>query len=427
MADTIHALASAPGKAGVAVVRLSGPRAFGVANRLMTSLPEPGTARLRRLVDRAGGLIDEALVIVFPEGASFTGEPTVEFQTHGSMAVVSRLSDVLSSFDGVRRAEAGEFTRRALLNDRLSLVQVEGLSDLIEAETEKQREQALRGFSGALASLVETWRADLVHAASLLEAAVDFSDEDVPVDVTPEVSACIESLVEKLTVQIQGFGAAERIRSGFEVAIVGPPNAGKSTLLNAIAGRDVAITSEIAGTTRDVIEVRTDLSGLVVSFLDTAGIRATEDAVEQIGVTRARDRAEAADLRIHLVAPGDEPIIPVKSNDIVIAPKSDLHGGSGVSGLTGAGVQDLLSRVRDLLSERVAGAGMLTWDRHLEAVTEALTFLASAKIELSHGPDNYVIVSEEIRSAIRRLDALIGRVDVEDLLDEIFSRFCIGK
>lgn len=425
--DTIHALATAPGKSGVAVTRLSGPRAFDVARALMTSLPKPRLASVRALQDRDGALIDEALVIVFDGDKSFTGEPTVEFQTHGSMAVVSRLARVLSSFDGVRQAEPGEFTRRALENDRLSLLQVESLADLIESETEAQRRQAVNGFAGKVAERIELWRHDLIQAASLLEATIDFGDEDVPFDVTDEVDRSLSRLSENITREINGFTGADRIRSGFVVAIVGPPNVGKSSLLNAIAGRDVAIISEIAGTTRDVIELRLDLEGIPVTFLDTAGLRETDDVVEGLGVERAIKRAESSDMRVHLVNPGEKPKLDVRDDDIVVVSKVDLSGQHGISAVTGQGIEELLKDVSSRFTGIVNDAGILSWQRHVASAQDALELISVARTELKVGPDNYVIVAEEVRAAARCLDGLLGRIGVEDLLGEIFSSFCIGK
>lgn len=427
MSDTIHALASAPGKSGVAVTRLSGRLAFEVAASLMGSLPAERMASVRVLRDTAGEVIDEALVIVFGEGSSFTGEPTVEFQTHGSMAVVARLASSLSGFPGVRPAEAGEFTRRALENDRLSLLQVEGLADLIDAETDLQRQQALVGFTGRSGELIQSWREDLIRAASLLEAVVDFGDEDVPVDVSDDVRFCLNRFVGSARKELGGVVAAARVKSGFEVAIIGSPNVGKSTLLNYIAGRDVAITSDIAGTTRDVIEVRVDLSGMAVTFLDTAGLRETSDVVEGLGVSRARRRAEEADLRIVLLGEGEEVLPGLVDGDIVVQGKSDVSGGEGVSGVTGEGVAGLLARVEAVLSERVSDAGVLSWGRHEVRARNAVCSVERAFEQLEFGPDNYVLVSEEVRAALRQLDGLIGKVDVEDLLDSIFLSFCIGK
>ncbi|NCW70415.1 MAG: tRNA uridine-5-carboxymethylaminomethyl(34) synthesis GTPase MnmE, partial [Marivivens sp.] len=251
--DTIYALATASGKAGVAVIRISGVLAFEAGRRLCCDLPQG--RGLRRIVDGQGDLIDEALVLTFDKGRSFTGEEVVELQLHGSPAIIAAVLSELSGYDGLRLAEAGEFTRRALENGRLDLAQVEGLADLIDAETEAQRKQALRVFQGALGDKVIVWREQLVRAAALVEATIDFVDEDVPVDVMPEVTELLRGVQTEMQSEAEGVRIAERIRDGFEVAIVGSPNVGKSTLLNRLAGREAAITSEIAGTTRDVIEV----------------------------------------------------------------------------------------------------------------------------------------------------------------------------
>ncbi|WP_372836902.1 tRNA uridine-5-carboxymethylaminomethyl(34) synthesis GTPase MnmE, partial [Puniceibacterium confluentis] len=369
-----------------------------------------------------------ALVLCFPEKHSFTGEQVVEFQLHGSVAVVRAVLAALSVQSGLRSAEPGEFTRRALENGRLDLTQVEGLADLIESETEAQRRQALRVLSGDLGQRVTAWRRDLIRAASLLEAVIDFADEDVPVDVTPEVLELVSSVQEALGRELAGFEGAERIRSGFEVAIVGAPNVGKSTLLNALAGRDAAITSDVAGTTRDVIEVRMDLGGLAVTLLDTAGIRETVDAVEALGVARARDRAAAADLRVFLVEAGTQPDMAAEPDDIILEAKADLRSdGRGISGKTGQGLDLLVSEVQRKLSERASGASLVTRERHRLALSEGGQALAVASAVVADGPDSYDIAAEEIRVAIRRLSALIGSVDVEMLLDEIFASFCLGK
>lgn len=268
--DTIFALASARGKAGVAVIRISGPRAWDAASALGGPLPEARRASVRKL-EWNGEPLDEGLVLTFADGASFTGELAVELHIHGAVATIEAVLRALGGMSGLRMAEPGEFTRRALENGRFDLSQVEGLADLIDAETEAQRKQALKVLSGDVSRQAEAWRRDLIRAAALLEATIDFADEDVPVDVGPEVLRLVEGVVAELRQAITGYGAAERIRQGFEVAIVGRPNAGKSTLLNALAGREAAITSETAGTTRDVIEVRMDVDGLAVTFLDTAG------------------------------------------------------------------------------------------------------------------------------------------------------------
>ncbi|WP_108025691.1 tRNA uridine-5-carboxymethylaminomethyl(34) synthesis GTPase MnmE [Rhodovulum kholense] len=427
--DTIFAQATARGKAGVAVIRISGPRAMTAARALAGSLPAPRQAGLRRLTNAEGVLLDEALVLCFAKGASFTGEDVVELQCHGSPATVAAVLRALGEQDGLRLAEPGEFTRRALENGVLDLAQVEGLGDLLEAETEAQRRQALRVLSGALGEKVALWRESLIRAAALLEATIDFADEDVPVDVTPEVTALLSGVSTALQTEIEGVAMAERIRDGFEIAIVGPPNAGKSTLLNHLAGREAAITSEHAGTTRDVIEVRMDLRGLPVTFLDTAGLRDSADDVETIGIARAIERATAADLRVFLLDDsGRTEGLAQGPDDIVLRGKADLGDGTtGVSGRTGQGVAELVERIAAILNSRASRAVTATRERHAEAMRRARGAIAEAQNQLSHGMGSTELAAEDIRRAARALESLLGRIDVETLLDEIFARFCLGK
>jgi len=428
--DTIYALATARGKAGVAVIRMSGPRATTAAEALSGRLPQPRRAALRKLITAGGEVLDEALVIWFQAGASFTGEDVAELHVHGSVATVSAVLRALSEIEGLRLAEPGEFTRRALENERLDLAQVEGLADLVEAETEAQRKQALRVLSGAIGRRAESWRSDLIRAAALLEATIDFADEEVPVDVSPEVGALLDGVDKSLTVELAGVDAAERIREGFEVAIVGPPNAGKSTLLNMLAGREAAITSSHAGTTRDVIEVRMDLGGLPVTLLDTAGLRSTEDEVEGIGIARAVERAQAADLRVFLMGRDDWDFgLQPSDDDIVLYGKADLYNapGPGISGKTGAGVAELIADVTARLEQQASRAATTTRERHRLAIVQALASLRLASNLVEGGEVSSEIAAEELRSAIRSLDSLVGRVDVEHILDEIFASFCLGK
>lgn len=427
--DTIYALATARGRSGLAVVRISGPGAFAAGLALCGTLPSPRVAGLRRLV-WGGELLDEALVVSFAEGASFTGEAVVELHCHGGPAVVGAVLRALSEQPGLRLAEPGEFTRRALENGVLDLAQVEGLADLIDAETEAQRRQAVRVLSGSVGRRVEGWRRDLIRAGALLEATIDFADEDVPVDVSPEVLALIDGLMADLGREAAGVAAAERIRDGFEVAIVGAPNAGKSTLLNQLAGREAAITSEIAGTTRDVIEVRMEIAGLPVTFLDTAGLRETEDRLEQAGIDRALARAQAADLRLFLMDGAAVPGLEPEGDDLVVLGKADTRSsmdGLAVSGKTGAGVPELMARIGSILSDRVGSAGALVRERHRVAVTTAIRSLAESRAEVVRHDSRVELAAEHLRQAVRALDALVGRVDVDELLGEIFASFCIGK
>jgi tRNA modification GTPase len=397
--DTIFALASGRGKAGVAVIRIS-------------------------------------VVVLFPAGASFTGEDVAELQLHGSPAVVAAVSEALAAEPDLRPAEPGEFTRRALQNGRLDLAQVEGLADLINAETEAQRLQAQRLFDGALGERVMAWRASLLRASSLIVAAVDFAEEDVPQDVRAACAAEISGVRDALVAEQEGAFFAERVRDGFEIAIVGPPNAGKSTLLNYLAGREAALTSEQAGTTRDVIEVRMDLGGLPVTLLDMAGLRETEDAVEAAGVARAMARAEAADIRVFLLPSDSLPGRLFRDGDIRLRGKADLQPLDGqtdeteclpVSGRTGMGIDALLERIEVTLELRAARPSLFNRARHRRCVEEARVALGSALGQIEMADPAHELVAEDLRRAIRSLESLIGKVDIEDVLDEVFARFCIGK
>lgn len=431
MTDTIFAPATAPGIGAVAVIRISGPQTDKALRAMVgTGLPVPRRAQLRVLKDANGAPLDEALILRFEEGASFTGELSAEIQCHGGRAVVRAILDTLGAQPGLRLAEPGEFTRRALEAGRMDLSQVEGLADLVHADTELQRRQALGQMGGALTREVESWRADLIRARALVEAVIDFADEEVPEDVTPEVAALLARVRASFAEAIRGAASAERLRDGFEVALIGPPNAGKSTLLNALAGREAAITSEIAGTTRDVIEVAMDLRGLPVTVLDTAGLRETEDRIEAMGVARARSRAEAADLRVLLDPWGDADGSLIRPGDLHLRSRADETGATGpdaISAGTGQGMSALLDRIADALASRAREASTLTRARHLAAVRRADTHLETAAAWLDRGEDALDLAAEELRGATHALESVIGRVDAERVLDDIFASFCLGK
>ncbi len=427
--DTIFALATAQGKSGVSIIRLSGPHSHNAVLRLSDKdLPNRGMS-LRELSHPSSGFLDNALILTFSGPASFTGEDVAELHLHGSVAVVSSVLKVLSSIDNLRLAEPGEFTRRAMENGKLDLAQVEGLADLIDAETESQRRQAQNILAGKLGKLAEEWRTDLVRAAALIEATIDFADEDVPTNVTPEVLELLTKVLADLDVETTGVKIAERIRTGFEVAIVGKPNVGKSTLLNALAGRKAAITSEFAGTTRDVIEVRMDLDGIAVTLLDTAGIRETSDVVEDMGISLAKTRAENADLRVFLADEVTDLDVDFLEGDILVHPKADkrIDREASVSGFTGEGLGNLIDRITVELKKRSSSAGLATRERHRVAMERAKGSIQRVSWLLEEDSDMQEIAAEELRSAIRSLESLVGRVDVENLLDEIFSSFCLGK
>ena len=426
--DTIFALASAPGKAGISIVRLSGPLAINVAEKLTKSKLKEKQPNLRVIYDSDNHFIDQALILIFRKPYSFTGENVVEFHLHGSSAVVSSVIKLLCNFKGLRSAEAGEFTRCALENGKIDLAQVEGLADLIDAETDAQHKQAARIFNGALGEKTKEWRAKLVKAGALLVATLDFADEEVPEEVTPEVGKLINMVLSDLDKEIIGVHTAERIRSGFEVAIVGAPKLGKSTLLNYLVGRDPAITSNVSGTTRDVIEVKLDLRGLPVTILDTAGIRKSDDKVEEIGISRALERSSLSDLRIVLTEDGEYPVgLKKRDTDIICIAKDDQGNRGGVSGKTGAGIDRLKNNIWDILNNKAQYVGIATRERHKSSMVNAKKFLGNAVVSLRDGPEYYDITAEEIRAATSALDSLIGRIGVEDVLDEVFSSFCLGK
>lgn len=427
MSDTIFALASARGKAGVAVIRVSGAQAFEIGQVLSGHPPEVGVARLRIFRAADGSVLDTGLMIGFAKGASFTGEAVVEFQIHGSMATVRALMQALEDA-GLRLAEPGEFTRRALENGRLDLTQVEGLADLIDAETEAQRVLALRVTEGEAAELVARWRRDLIRVTALVESGIDFAEEDVPEDVSHEARALLDGVRSDIQVQISGFDVAERVRDGFTVAIIGPPNAGKSTLLNRLAGREAAITSDIAGTTRDVLELHADIHGLPVTWIDTAGLRDSDDQIEKIGVERAISRAKSADLRIFLIAPNEKPALKPEPDDLVLVSKADLYDGvSGISAKTGEGIDQLVKDVAALLSDRVSGAAIMSHRRQLAALKSTVEALDRAANQLDMLHEQPELIAEHLRYALHQLALIVGLVDVEHVLDEIFASFCIGK
>ncbi|WP_134724946.1 tRNA uridine-5-carboxymethylaminomethyl(34) synthesis GTPase MnmE [Paracoccus luteus] len=415
--DTIFAEATPPGRGGVSVVRLSGPDARAIGEAVAGALPVARRAELRSLRD--GEVIDQALVIRFDAGASFTGEDVVEFQLHGAPVVVRRLQSALRT-RGARLAEAGEFTRRGFLNGCITLSAAEALADLLAAETESQRRQAMQVAGGALDRWAGTVRARLVRAGALVEVTLDFADEEVPEEVPGEAFDLLASVRDDIGAMLRGYPAAERLREGFEVAIIGPPNAGKSSLLNRIAGREMALVSDTAGTTRDVLEWHGDLAGLAVTFLDTAGLRETGDQVERMGVARARGRAQAADLRIHLSRDGGRDATLWQDGDMVVRSHSDLGGGD-VSAWTGEGVVELLDKVRGILATHVAGAGLVARRRQAEALGAAA---AALDVPRSAPPE---ILAEAIRAAAQRLEELVGRVAPDDYLDDVFASFCIGK
>ena len=434
--DTIFAPASGAGRAAIAVIRLSGAGTAGVLESMAGHLPAPRRMTLSVLRDPASGeALDQALAVWMPGPESFTGEDQAELHLHGGLAVRAAVLRTLAGLPGCRAAEPGEFTRRAFLNGRMDLSAVEGLADLIDAETEAQRRQALRQLEGRLGSLVESWRERLIECLALLEAALDFSDEpDVAAGVEEQAAGLGKHVAEELSRHLAEGGRGERLREGFTVVLAGPPNAGKSTLLNAIARRDVAIVSAIPGTTRDAIEVRCDLCGLPVTFVDTAGLRDTSDLIEIEGVSRTRAHIEQADLVLWLAAPdcGDNPDVPTGVAGLRIGTKSDIAASTPagvdlfVSAKTGSGLRALLDRVAALLAAASGdGDAVITRERHRRAFEAAHESLSRAGTALAEGHSE--LAAEDVRLALRALGQVTGRVDVEEVLDRLFGTFCIGK
>ncbi|MGE4279698.1 MAG: tRNA uridine-5-carboxymethylaminomethyl(34) synthesis GTPase MnmE [Magnetospirillum sp.] len=432
--ETIFALASAPGRGGVAVFRLSGPDSLSVLHGLTGVQPQPRLATRVR-VHHDGEDIDDGLALVFPGPKSFTGEDVVELHLHGGRAVAAALAEALLSY-GLRPAEAGEFSRRAFLNGKLDLTRAEAIADLVDAETAAQRRQALRQLDGGLAALVEAWRKTLVRALALTEAMIDFSDEGIGDELADQVLALIDDLTADMQAKKQEGHRRERLRDGIHIAILGAPNAGKSSLMNRIAGREVAIVSAKAGTTRDVIETLLDLHGWPVVLADTAGLRDAAEDIEAEGIARALHRAEAADLKLLVFDAGLFPDLdPVTQgllddDSIVVFNKADVanpvdfSGSIMLSARTGQGLDALFTRLEQEVAGRfaVTAEPALTRARHRAAVDQCLEALSQFDVAKP-----VELAAEDLRQAARALGRITGMVDVEELLDVVFREFCIGK
>ncbi len=444
MSDTIFALASAPGRGAVAVMRVSGPASGAVLDALAAPRPPPRRASVRRLRAPGGEVLDQALALWLPGPASFTGEDSAELHLHGGRASVEAVAGALSAL-GLRLAEPGEFSRRAFQNGRLDLTQAEAIADLVEAETEGQRRQALGQLEGGLSARYADWRSRLIGALARLEAAVDFPDEDLPLTLAAEVGAGIGALATELEAGLADDGRGERVREGYRIALVGAPNAGKSSLLNRLVGREAAIVTEHAGTTRDVIEVPAVVAGFKVLFADMAGVRATTDPIEAEGVRRARAWAEAADLRLWVVDaaasdgawaeaagigwPGD--ILLLNKSDLGLAADAASVGAASdleqlsVSAASGEGL-DALWMALSARVERLAGGDFpaVTRLRHRGHLRDAAIALRRGEAALARAPE---LAAEDLRQAAMALGRIAGRIDAEEVLDVVFSSFCIGK
>ncbi|MCA1376823.1 MULTISPECIES: tRNA uridine-5-carboxymethylaminomethyl(34) synthesis GTPase MnmE [unclassified Bradyrhizobium] len=446
--QTIFALSSGRAPSAIAVVRVSGSQAGAALTALAGRLPAPRQASRRLLRDGAGQPIDDAVVLWFPGPASATGEDVAEFHVHGGRAVLAALLAAISDIPNTRAADPGEFTRRAFENGKLDLTEAEGLDDLIHADTDRQRRQALRQLQGLLGDRARDWRERIIEASALIEAGIDFSDEgDVPAELRAPAVKAIRALHDEITKVLAAQGHSERLREGLVVAIAGEPNVGKSTLINQLARREVAIVSPHAGTTRDVIEVQLDLDGYPVTVIDTAGIRETEDPVEQEGVRRARARAEDADLVLWLVEGGQavdpdatrsrwtaaDGAVPSGGSVWIVRNKIDLGGGGGggpsefgISASRGYGMPELVEALVKFASEffGTTEGAMVTRARQRELLSRASDSLRRSLDLVENGEE---LAAEELRAAAYALGRLLGRVDVEDVLGAIFQKFCIGK
>jgi len=440
--DTIFAVSSGALPSAIAVVRISGSKARFGLETFVAKMPEVRRAAMRTLRHPdSGEALDQALVLWFAGPRTATGEEMVELHLHGGRAVVAGVLGVLSSLDGFRAAEPGEFSRRAFENGKLDLTEVEGLADLIAAETEAQRRQALRQLQGRFGTVVEDWRRRLMSVRAYIEASLDFADEeDVPGDLSLGLEEKVSAVRFEIETMLSDKSDGERIRDGIQVALMGPPNAGKSSLMNAIAKRDVAIVTEEAGTTRDVLEVHLDLGGYPVTLADTAGVREAENIVEKEGIRRAVDRGRAADLVLWMqdATTAEVPVPAAVAEEAGavwrVANKIDLlDSGSkrpdgdwqAVSVKTGAGFQALTDALGRFAAERCgSGSGMITRARHRQALGMCRDALVRAETAFDSEPE---LLAEEVRLACEALGRITGRVGVEDVLDLIFSEFCIGK
>ena len=431
MTDTIFALATPPGRGAIAVIRLSGPESGSALERLGAGGLKPRMASLRTLV-HAGEALDDALVLRFVAPASYTGEDAAELHLHGGAAVVEGVTRALLDL-GLRPAEPGEFTRRAFEHGKLDLTRAEAVADLIDAESDAQRRQALGQLGGALAETYGGFRARLLRALALVEAEIDFPDEEVPDNLARQASPVLGELAAMLEAALADGERGRRVRDGYSVVLIGETNAGKSSLFNALVAREAAIVTDIPGTTRDVLDARLEIGGYVVTLSDTAGLRDSADPIEAEGVRRARARAESADLRLWVRAPGDAdgPSASLfRDDDLVVRTKSDLGvDGSGlsVSVRTGDGLEALHDWLAGRLGRDLSGSDFppVTRARHAQRLGAALSYVRSASVAIERGRAE--LAGDDLRAAGRALSSVTGEVGVEDVLGEVFASFCIGK
>jgi len=432
--DTIYALASGLGTAGVAVIRISGPKVLDVLVKLCNlKNPKPNCTYFRTIKSGEKAL-DRGLILYFKAPHSFTGEDVAELQVHGGRGVIQSIMQALSEISGLRPAERGEYSRRAVINGKMDLTEAEGLLDLVHAETEEQRKQALAQLDGNLGKLYESWRAQLVHHLAYAEAFIDFPEEEIPPEKEQEINTDIHDLIQKISEHLSDNRRGERLREGFQIAILGVPNVGKSSLVNALTKKDVAIVSQTAGTTRDIVEAHLDVAGFPVILADTAGLRNSDEEIEAEGIRRAVKRAEQADLILSIQDAKDYPNtkkLPKaldKKRVIILWNKSDLLKKNPstnehfISAKTGAGIIALWDEIKTILTDSFSGEAAITRERYRVALTECVEYL-----QLALNAPALELKTEDLRLAARALGRITGRIEVDELLDVIFRDFCIGK
>ena len=435
MKKTIFALSTPESVSAIAVIRISGPdtlNALGMLCRCnVTSFKKKRTLTLKKIYSSDNSLLDEALVVSFEENKSFTNEQMAELHIHGSIIVIKTVMETLSKLPFLRQAFPGEFTQRALENNKLNLTQVEGLSDLLKAETEYQQKQALDNYTGKTNKKIIKWKNKVLKILSLIEANIDFYEDVDDTDIIKKVTESIFCLEKDLIKEKKGFKFSESLRSGFIVSIVGKPNSGKSTLINKLAKRNVAITSRISGTTRDIIELRYNLDGIPIVFLDTAGIRKSKNKIEKIGISKSLKKANKSDLRVILSENIEEVLslgLKKSSLDIVLRPKGDLKGSEpSISGKTGKGIKNLLQEIKERLYSKKISSSVINRTRHLERVNICINYINNIKELVSRDIIELELLANELRGIILNIDGLLGLIDTESMLGEIFSNFCIGK
>ena len=432
MKETIFALSTVPGLSAIAVFRISGPSAFSVLKNITRgNLPQNRLATLKKIFWE-GEVVDKCIVITFKKNESFSGEKTVEIHCHGSVAIIEKLASILTLCGpklNLRPAEEGEFTRQAFYNGKMDLIQVEGLSELLRAETEAQRKISFDSLDGVVSKKVDTWKSKILSILAFLEADIDFNDQDIG-DIN--ILNMISELIELLKKEQDGFKDIRSIKQGLEIAIIGPPNVGKSTLINNLVKRNVSLTSRIAGTTRDIIEAKVQINGVYVTFLDTAGLRDTKDTIEKKGISLIKKRLKTVALKIFLIKKESDLKsmgVKVGTNDLILKSKADRGNSTkyrGISGKTGFGVKDAVEKIGTKLPTVYVNSGVIATYRQQSKTNDLLSLLSDLTTDIKNGLD-VELMAEKARDGLKIVEELTGKIDTEEVLGIIFKSFCIGK